>query len=263
MLSTRPLGDTGLMVPPVALGTVKIGRNTGVKYPAPFDLPEDAQVLSLLSMARELGVSLIDTAPAYGLSEQRLGQLLPGSRDEWLLCTKAGEEFNNQQSTYDFSSTGIIRSVERSLQRLKTDYLDLVLIHSDGRDRYILEETDAMAALDRMKSEGKIRLAGMSTKTVEGGIAAIAACDVLMVTLNRSDDSQLPVIEAAREAGRGILLKKIFASGHDSPAESLAYALSVPGTHSAVIGTLNPEHLQSNVKQAADIVEALSSRSFS
>lgn len=76
----RPLGDTGLIVSPLGLGTVKLGRDQGVKYPNGFTIPDDAAARALLDQARALGINLIDTAPAYGVSEQRLGPLLRGQR---------------------------------------------------------------------------------------------------------------------------------------------------------------------------------------
>ena len=69
VLSTRPLGDTGLNVAPLALGTVKLGRTKALNYRARPRLPSDAQARSLLSTAADLGVNLIDTAPAYGSSD--------------------------------------------------------------------------------------------------------------------------------------------------------------------------------------------------
>ena len=66
-MELRPLGATGLAVSPLGLGTVKFGRNAGVKYPRPFDLPSDQQALTLLETAWELGINLLDTAPALSL----------------------------------------------------------------------------------------------------------------------------------------------------------------------------------------------------
>lgn len=249
-VTRRTLGNTGLTVPIISLGTVKLGRNQGVKYPSAFKLPDDASVINLLQCAYDLGINLIDTAPAYGTSESRLGELLPslsGTREDWLICSKAGETFEGGHSYYDFSAAAIQRSVETSLRRLRTDYLDMVLIHSDGSDVEILEKTDAVETLQKMRDAGLIRTIGMSTKTVEGGLKALPACDLLMVTLNLEDDSQLSVIKSAQEQQKGILLKKVFASGHAEPAASLRFALSVTGVHSAVIGTLSPEHLADNV----------------
>ena len=71
------LGRCALETGRISLGTVKFGRNTNVKYPTKFKLPEDKLIVNLLSEAQELGVKLLDTAPAYGNSEHRIGQLLP------------------------------------------------------------------------------------------------------------------------------------------------------------------------------------------
>jgi len=91
-LIKRQLGQTGLAVSCLGLGTVKIGRNQEVKYPISFPLPRDNDVSDLLATAKDLGINLLDTAPAYGSSEQRLGRLLR-DRDDWVICTKVGEEF--------------------------------------------------------------------------------------------------------------------------------------------------------------------------
>src|SRR5690606_6686077 len=135
----RPLGDTGLLVSPLGLGTVKLGRDQGVKYPNGFSIPDDAAARALLAQARELGINLIDTAPAYGVSEERLGPLLRGSRQDWVIVSKVGEEFENGASRFDFSAAHTRFSVERSLRRLETDVIDLMLVHSDGNDLAILD----------------------------------------------------------------------------------------------------------------------------
>lgn len=80
----RPLGSTGLNVSPLGLGTVKLGRDRGVKYPSGFRIPDDQQAQMLLRMARDMGINLIDTAPAYGTSEERPGPLLRGQRQTGL-----------------------------------------------------------------------------------------------------------------------------------------------------------------------------------
>jgi len=83
----RPLGSTGMLVSPLGLGTVKFGRNEQVKYPRPFAIPDDRRVAELLALALDLGINLLDTAPAYGSSEARIGKLLPGPRDAMSLAT--------------------------------------------------------------------------------------------------------------------------------------------------------------------------------
>lgn len=251
----RPLGDTGLDVSALGLGTVKIGRDQGVKYPHHFTIPDDRKVLSLLARARELGINLIDTAPAYGNSEERLGHLLR-RRHDWVICSKAGEEFRNGKSHYDFRPEQIKRSVERSLVRLGTDYIDLVLIHSDGNDMDIIHRHGALEALEDLKKRGLIRATGMSTKTVAGGIDCLKQSDVAMVTYNLAHDEELPVIEYAARHGKGILVKKALASGHlclegeDPVQTSMNRILGTRGVSSIIAGTINPEHLRENAVKA-------------
>lgn len=251
----RPLGDTGLSVSALGLGSVKMGRDQGVKYPQAFRIPDDRGVLELLACAREQGINLIDTAPAYGNSEERLGHLLRRRRD-WVICSKAGESFRNGVSRYDFRPEQIKRSVERSLMRLRTDYLDLVLIHSDGNDDDIIHRHGALDALNDLKQKGMIRAAGMSTKTVKGGLDCLARSDVAMVTYNLAHDEELPVIRYAAAHNKGILVKKAFASGHlflegeDPIQASMNRILGTPGVGSIIAGTINPEHLRENVAKA-------------
>ena len=214
-LAKRPLGSTGIDVSSLGLGTVKFGRNQEVKYPTGFSLPVDRAIESLLDVARESGINLLDTAPAYGSSEQRIGRLLR-DRDQWVICTKVGEEFTTGKSFFDFSAEHTRRSVERSLRDMKTDYLDIVLIHSDGEDLKILEQTDCLATLLKMQEKGQIRAIGMSTKTVEGGLRAVETLDLVMATYNPSYTDDAPVIAAAHAANKGVLIKKALNSGHDA-----------------------------------------------
>ena len=125
-MELRPLGATGLRVSPLGLGTVKFGRNQGVKYPQSFELPSDREALALLDLAWELGINLLDTAPAYGESEERLGRLLRHCRRDWVIVTKVGEEFRAGASHFDFSAAATRASVERSLRRLGVETLDPV-----------------------------------------------------------------------------------------------------------------------------------------
>ena len=250
----RPLCKTDIRLSPIGLGTVKLGRNTGVKYPQTFRIPDDSEAATLLALARDLGINLIDTAPAYGNSEERLGRLLRGQRKDWFICSKAGETFSDGESRFDFSPAAIRASVERSLTRLQTDYLDAVLLHSDGTDLAVLA-TGALDELKEMKKEGKIGFTGLSGKTVAGGLAALQASDIAMVTFNLHEQEERPVLDYAAAHHKGIFIKKAFASGHTaSPEASLRLVLRTPGTTSAIIGTINPDHLRDNVRLAAAIL---------
>jgi len=85
-----------------------------------------------------------------------------------VLATKVGETFADGVSRYDFSAEGLRASVERSLKRLRTDAVDVLLIHSDGRDLWIQNETDAVPILRELKQRGLVRAIGLSGKTVMG-----------------------------------------------------------------------------------------------
>ncbi len=257
----RALGSTGLSVSPLGLGTVKLGRDQGVKYPNGFRIPDDAQARQLLGLARDLGINLIDTAPAYGVSEQRLGPLLQGQRDHWVVVSKVGEEFIDGQSHFDFSPAHTRRSVERSLQRLRTDRIDLVLVHSDGRDLEILQHSGVYETLADLKREGKILGYGLSGKTVEGGLLALEQGDCAMVTYNLNEQAERPVLDYAQAHAKGILVKKALASGHvclkpDEDPVRLSFELlfAHPGIGAAIIGTINPQHLSDNVRTAASVL---------
>jgi len=246
----RPLGSTGMEVSPLGLGTVKFGRNQQVKYPSAFDLPDDKQLRDILALTHELGINLIDTAPAYGSSQQRLGQLLT-ARHDWVIVSKVGEIFDGQ-SYFDFSFDYTIASVEESLRTLKTDYLDVVLIHSDGDDLHILNEEGAFDALETLKQRGLIRAHGMSSKTVEGGLQVVQQMDVVMATCNLSYNDELPVLQAAAENNKGVLIKKGLQSGHvggrHDVKDAMKFVFDQPGVSSMIVGTINPQHLRSNVE---------------
>ena len=249
----RPVAQTGLNISPVGFGTVKLGRNEKVKYPSSFRIPGDAEAADLLSLAHELGINLLDTAPAYGTSEERLGGLLAGQRDRWVICTKVGEEFENGESKYIFTPEHIRFSIERSLRRLKTDYLDMVLVHSDGNDVEILNRYGSLEVLQELKQQGLIRATGMSTKTIDGGIMALQQSDCAMVTWNLNEQGEKTVLDYAAEHGKAILVKKALASGHlcsegeDPVQQSMNFVFSHPGVTSAVLGTINPDHMRQNI----------------
>lgn len=243
-------------LPPAGLGTVKFGRNQGIKYPSAFDLPSDDTIKNLLSLAQELGINLLDTAPAYGSSEQRLGKLIK-QRHQWILCSKVGEQFANQQATYDFSAKAVRDSVQQSLQRLNTDYLDIVLIHSDGNDEHILSNGETVETLQKLKQAGLIRAIGLSGKTAAGGIAALTEydMDIAMITHNPIYQGEQDVITAATQHNKSILIKKAFASGHldqlgNNPIQqSMDFIFSAAHTApylSVILGTINPQHLHQN-----------------
>lgn len=257
-LTKRALGATGIDVSCLGLGTVKFGRNQEVKYPGRFALPEDRHISALLDQARAGGINLIDTAPAYGSSEQRIGRLLQ-SRGDWVISTKVGEEFMNGKSFFDFSAAHTRHSIERSLRNMKTDFLDIVLIHSDGRDEQIIDASDCIETLQKLKQEGLVRAIGMSTKTVAGGLKAVEHLDIVMATFNSTMQDDSIVIARAAAEHKGVMIKKALDSGHackeadGGASASLQLALRHPGVNTVIIGTINPDHLQANIVTAEEV----------
>lgn len=246
-MDRRRLGLTGLELSVIGLGTVKFGRNQGVKYPHGFDLPEMEHLRKLLALARDLGINTLDTAPAYGLSEERLGTLLHGQRQEWIIVGKAGEEFEGGESRYIFTPEHFEFSLHRSLKRLGTDYLDIFLIHSDGNDLEILNDGALIAKMQDFKARGLVRAIGASTKTVDGGIRALGLLDCAMVAYNPEYTAEEPVLSHAAKTGKGILVKKAMGSGHVTENNPLRFALGHPGVTSAIVGTISPDHLRENI----------------
>ncbi len=265
MIPRKRLGRTDIEISSFGLGTVKFGRNQSLKYPDQFELPHDQQLRDLLACARDFGVNLLDTAPAYGYSEERLGDLLKKERKEWVISTKVGEEFEHNEfdtegkSWFDFSAKHTRLSVERSMRRLRTDYLDLVLIHSDGNDVGILTQTPVVQTLQQLKQEGWIRAFGISSKTLEGSLLAADVCDAVMMVYTANYTDELPTIEKSVRQNVAILLKKVLDSGHichdAQPAEdpiqaALDFAYAHPGVTSAILGTVNLQHLRANLIKA-------------
>lgn len=247
-LPTRPLGRTGIDVPLLGLGTVAVGRSTGLRYPKPVRRPTDKDARALIDAALVHGVTLLDTAPAYGDAEVRLGRLLRGRRDQFIVVTKTGETYDGEHSSFDFSRQATLMSIERSMRALATDCLDCVLLHSDGRNEARLVDTGALEGLHDRKQAGDIRAVGASIKTLPGLRALAPYVDVLMVTLRDEEE-----VEAARTAasahGCGILVKKALHSGHaENPAEALQAASAHAFVSSVVVGTTRPAHLAANAR---------------
>jgi aryl-alcohol dehydrogenase-like predicted oxidoreductase len=138
----RPLGRTGLKVSPLCIGTVKFGNPT----------PDD-ECARILNTALDAGVNFLDTAHAYGRSEETIGKALDesGRRGEMVICTKV-QPMANDRST-------ILRQAETSLHRLRTDYIDLLLLHRPNPDIPIDE---SLRALDDLVRSGKVRYIGTS-----------------------------------------------------------------------------------------------------
>ncbi|MCC7146819.1 MAG: aldo/keto reductase [Phycisphaeraceae bacterium] len=246
-----PLGKTGLRVSPIGFGAFKIGRNQNIKYPQDYALPSGQEVARLLDGLLELGVNLIDTAPAYGVSEERIGAALRGRRrDEYVLATKVGERFAEGKSSYDFSGPAVRQSVEESLRKLRTEAVDLLFIHSDGRDVEIQTQTDIVPTLLELKKAGKTRGIGLSGKTAEGAQMALAWADAIAVEYHLEEQRCGAVMAEAARQGVGVVVKKGLASGHLDAQKAVEFVLGNAAVGSLLVGTLNLEHMRQNIAAA-------------
>ena len=206
---------------------------------------------------------------------RRLGRWLKHHRSKVILASKCGEWFNGYSSRYDFSAEATVRSIEESLRRLQTDYLDLVQIHCGPGEEETVRRGEALEGMLRACRDGKVRFVGVSCHA-SGALAALemGSYEVLQVPyslLNRAVEGE--VLSRAEKAGVGIIVREALERGKltskikelpddDDPrlaeyksADDLTrQAVQFPLTHSAVstvlIGTRNAKHLEEAVQAA-------------
>jgi len=147
----RPLGRTGIKVSPYALGTLMFASSVGN--------PDHEDSIRIIHKALDAGINLIDTADAYGDSEEVVGKALKGRRDDVVLATKVSRPMGDDPNQQGASRRWIVKEVENSLRRLQTDYLDLYQIQRPDPDTDI-EQT--LSALSDLIHSGKVRAIGSS-----------------------------------------------------------------------------------------------------
>ena len=143
-MDKRQLGTTDLQVTRLGFGLSEIGA---------AEL-SDAHPGEVLNAALDAGINFLDTAACYGLSEELIGNSVSGRRDKFYLATKAGHVVDGYEGEA-WTARTIQDSIDRSLKRLQTDYLDLAQLHSCSVD--VLERGEAIGALQDAQREGKVR----------------------------------------------------------------------------------------------------------
>ena len=156
----RTLGRTGIQVSPYGLGALMFATSMG-------NAPEESA--GIIHKALDAGINLIDTADAYGDSEDVVGKALQGRRDEVVLATKFGRPAGTDPNQQGASRRWIVTAVENSLRRLRTDHIDLYQLHRPDPDTDI-EET--LAALTDLIRDGKVRAIGASGTPASGIVEA-------------------------------------------------------------------------------------------
>ncbi len=256
-MEKRQLGKTNMRVGVLGFGGAEIGFE---------DVPKKT-VEKLLNRALNDGLNVIDTAECYESSEELIGQAVAGRRKDYYLFTKCGhpEGFEHE----DWRPSSLLRSIQRSLRRLRTDYLDLIQLHSCSEAE--LRQGDVIEALQQARERGYARYIGYSG---DGHAARYAIeCghfDTLQVSISIADQEALDLIlPLARKRRIGVIAKRPIANAvwknkkkpeddyyqtywerlreldydflradmKDAVATALRFTLSVPDVHTAIVGT--------------------------
>ena len=256
----RPFGATGLAVPPVGLGAGPVGD-------AALD---DAEAGRLLHGALDLGLSFVDTAPGYGLSEERIGRHLAHRRSSFVLSTKLGY---GVPGVPDWTGECVVRGVDQALSRLRTDVLDVAHLHSCRLDTLV--GSGVVEALAAAVRAGKVRVAAYSGENealawaVSSG--AFGSVQASVNVCDRGSLSSSLAIAASR--GLGVVAKRPLANtpwnsgaahsddtaaaayrqrwaalrledlGLDPAELAIRFAAFAPGVSTAIVGSRRLEHL--------------------
>jgi len=210
----RQLGTTGILVSEIGFGAWGIGG--AVEGANSYGATDDAESKKVLEQALELGVTFYDTADIYGYghSEELLGEAFKNCRDQVVIASKVG--FVKHSGPHDFSPRHIRRSLEGTLTRLKSDYVDLYQLHSPPLD-LLRKSSEAFQEMQSLKKEGKIRAIGISVKGPEDGIAAIEefGAETVQVNFNMIDQRALEcgLFDCALKQGVGIIARTPLAFG--------------------------------------------------
>jgi aryl-alcohol dehydrogenase-like predicted oxidoreductase len=185
-MNYRALGGTGLTVSEIGFGTWGLGGDNGgaVAY-GPAD---DEESIRALQHAVECGINFFDTADLYGFghSEDLLGQAFRGKRDKVILCTKAG--LISVDGKQDFSKEHLQKALNGSLRRLRTDYVDVFLLHNPPID-LLDQDSELIPFLEELKRSGKFKAWGVSLRSPQDGLKAVEHfhCPVIQTNFNLTD----------------------------------------------------------------------------
>ena len=200
----RPLGNTGMRVSVIGYGASPLGNEFG---PADFD-----EGVRAVQLAIDSGINFFDVSPYYGrtLAEERLGRALEGRRDKVVLATKCGR-YGKDVDECDYSAARVTASIDESLQRLRTDYVDLLQVHDVemvADPQQIIGET--IPALRRLQEAGKCRAVGITGLPLKilRYIAARVPVDTILSFCRYNlmvDDMDAVLTPLAREEGLGLI----------------------------------------------------------
>ncbi|WP_427051447.1 aldo/keto reductase [Paenibacillus sp. TC-CSREp1] len=268
-MELRNYGNTGMKVSTLGFGGSEIRDASR------------ADVELLLNHALDAGLNVIDTAECYGDSEEKIGEVLAHRRDEYYLFTKCGHAAGVDGPDWD--AKVLAQTIDRSLKRLKTEYVDVVHLHSCSEE--VLRQGEVIEVLQRAKEAGKTRFIGYSGDTTDALYAIqTGVFDSLETSLNIADQEAIELtLPEARKRNMGIIAKRPIANAawtYDSVTEedyayhywkrlkelqydfldeetqkvveiALRFTLSTDGIDTAIVGTAKPDRWQQNAALTA------------
>lgn len=214
-MEKRILGNTGLKVSEIAFGGVEIGLPYGIGVHSAADMLQEKDALRLLELALDKGINFYDTARMYGHSEKLLGKAFGTRREQVIISTKC-RHFRQAEGALPDTHLipNIIRdSLVESLRELKTDYLDVFMLHQ--ADLEILGNQAVTDTFQELKASGKVCSIGASTYTVEESKGAIQSgiWEVVQLPFNLMDQRQSSLFDLASERGVGVVIRSVLLKG--------------------------------------------------
>ena len=206
-MKLRPFGNTGMNVSEIGLGAWQLANPD-------WGTSDRQDALRIIQKSLEAGCNFFDTAPGYGggKSEELLGEGLKSVRKDVIICTKFG---HTAEGVTDFSTNAMRPSIEASMRRLQTNYLDIVLMHNPPREMMDGRVTSQYEEFEKLKAEGKIREYGVSLDWREEAEMVVDTTNskALEVFFNALYQEPLPAFQKAYEYGVGIIVKVPLDSG--------------------------------------------------
>jgi aryl-alcohol dehydrogenase-like predicted oxidoreductase len=252
MIDQVELGLTGIQVSRLCFGTGTNGWNNRSNQ---SDLGVD-RLAYLLRFAHERGVNFWDTADQYGTHAHIAAALREVGRSEVVVTTK----------TVSRTGPEVRRDIERFLRELRTDYLDIVLLHCLTEADWPARMQGPMDALSRCKEQGLIRAVGVSCHDF-GAFQTTARTSWVEVVLARINyaghnmdagpEQVTPVIEEMAAAGKGVYGMKVVGGGSEltaDPARALRYVMGLPAVHALVVGMMDEQQILENIGLVGEAV---------
>lgn len=206
-MKLRPFGTTGMNVSEIGLGAWQLANPD-------WGVNDKREALKIVQKSLNAGCNFFDTAPGYGggRSEELLGEGLKPVRRNVMICTKFGHTADGKS---DFSAEAIRPSLEASMKRLQTDYLDIVLMHNPPREMMDGRAAAQFEEFEKIKAEGKIRAYGVSLDWREEAelVLDTTKSQALEIFFNALYQEPLPAFQKAQDHGAGIIIKVPLDSG--------------------------------------------------